>query len=82
MDGTQTLVWYISTLFSFHISANVAGISDVEEQWLGLEKSLCSSLGETKQPALSLERSCPEEVALKRVKRINGWLNHENVSVR
>lgn len=58
----------ISTLFSFHINANITGVSDVEEQWFGLEKSLCSSLGETKQPALSLERSCPEEVALKRVK--------------
>ena len=29
---SQTLVWYISTLFSFHINANVAGVSDVEEQ--------------------------------------------------
>lgn len=62
------LVWYISILFSFRIHANVASISDVEEQWFGLEKSICSSLGEIQQPALLLERSCPEEVALKRVK--------------
>lgn len=31
------VVWYISTLFSFHISVHGA----VEEQWFGLEKSLC-----------------------------------------
>jgi len=65
---SQMLVRCISTLFSFHINTNVAGVSDVEEQWFGQEKSLCSALGETKQPALSLERSCSEEVALKRVK--------------
>lgn len=47
--------------------------------WTGKEPVLSS--GETKQPALLLERSCPGEVALKRGKRINGWLKHENVSV-
>lgn len=35
------VVWYISTLFSFHINMHGAGVPDVEEQWFGLEKSLC-----------------------------------------
>lgn len=34
-------VWYISTLFSFHNNVHGAGVSDVEEQWFGLEKRLC-----------------------------------------
>lgn len=47
--------------------------------WTGKKPVLFS--GETKQPALSLERNCPGEVALKRGKRINGRLKRENVSV-
>lgn len=73
-------VWYISTLFSFRINVHGTGVSDVEEQWLGLEMILCYP--QEKQSSLfSLERNCPGEVALKRGKRINGWLKHENVSV-
>lgn len=40
---SQMRVRYVSTLFSFHINVHGAGVSDVEEQWLGLEKSLCYS---------------------------------------
>lgn len=77
---SQMGVWYISTPFSFHINMHGAGVSDVEEQWFGLEKNLCYPQ-EKQSSLLSLERSCPVEVALKRGKRRNGWLKHENVSV-
>lgn len=49
--------------FSYTLMQCTAGVSDAEEQWFGLEKSLCSFSGETNQPAWSeavlKRRGCP-----------------------
>lgn len=76
MDGTLKWRCGISApCFPFILMCMVLGVSDVEEQCLDWKRA-CVILRRNKA-----ERSCPGEAALKRGKRINGRLKHENVSV-